>query len=413
MKKAASGTAEKKNLEETDQLLQRDPWKWWREKMPVTGQWAYFDHAAVSPLSAPAVEAIGRFAGEASASGDMSWPQWSAKAEHLRHQFSHLLNSHPSEICLIPNTTSGVNLVAEGLDWQPGDNVIVPEGEFPSNLFPWENQASKGVEIRLVPRRTSKNSSGGQVYEVAVDDLIEQIDKKTRLIAVSWVGYASGFRIDLDRLVDLAHQRGVLVFLDSIQGLGIFPLDLKETPVDFMAADGHKWLLGPEGIGMAMIRQEHLDHLRCGQVGWNSVKQAFNYSRPKFNLRDAASRFEGGSTNLLGVAALSASVDLFAKVREVHGDDAISKRILMLAGELESRLETLGIKTRLSDQERHRSGIVTFEISGIDPAAFRKVAIQENVVLSCRDGGVRASIHAYNTSEDLDRLVAVIEQQLG
>ena len=431
MKKTAGGTADPKNTKENpskigtqnaifnteknsrggsiasfskfDCLLETDPWSWWREQMPVTKKWTYLDHAAVGPLSGPAARAIRGFAEQAADSGDVHWPSWSGNADQLRRQFSQLLNSQPSEISLVPNTTAGVNLIAEGFPWEKGDNVVIPEGEFPSNLFPWQNQQSKGVEMRLVPRRGR---------EVRVDDLMDQVDERTRLISVSWVGYASGFRMDLDRLVELAHQRGVLVFVDAIQGLGVFPLDLQKTPVDFLAADGHKWLLGPEGIGVAMIRKQHLDRLRCGQVGWNSVKNAFNYACPELHLRDAASRFEGGSLNLMGVAALNASVELFIQIRKVHGENSIAERILSLSQDLDSRLRQLGIESRLMDKEAHRSGILTFEIPGVDPAAFRKAALSENVVLSCRDGGIRASIHAYNNEDDLSRLMQVVGQHV-
>ena len=251
--------------------------------MPVAQQWAYFDHAAVAPLSQPAVDAITQYTLQAANLGDTVWPQWAARIEHLRETVAGMIGAQKGEICMVPNTTTGINLVAEGWPWQKGDNVILPEGEFPSNLFPWLNQQSRGVEVRIVPRRRGQGGRGqggrGQEREgeVCIDDLLEQVDDSTRMIAVSWVGYASGYRIDLDSLVHQAHQRGVLVFLDAIQGLGMFPLDLKKTPVDFLAADGHKWLLGPEGAGIAMIRSEHIDRLRCGNIGWGSVKNSHNY----------------------------------------------------------------------------------------------------------------------------------------
>ncbi len=379
--------------------LLSDPWGWWRDQMPITRRWAYLDHAAVAPLSGGAARAATEFVDQAAQLGDTVWPQWAAKAEHLRDQFARLLGCERSEICIVPNTTTGINLVAEGWPWQSGDNVVLPEGEFPSNLFPWQNQQSRGVEVRVVPRRDGA---------VNVDDLMDRVDASTRIIAVSWVGYASGFRVDVDELVNRAHDRGVLVYLDAIQGLGVYPLDLSKTPVDFLAADGHKWLLGPEGVGVAMIRREHLDRLRCGNVGWNSVKNAYNYASPSLELRSDAARFESGSANMLGISALSASVEIFLQVREHHGDSAIGDRVIGLAEELHRRLSAEGAHTRLPDSPEHRSGILTFEIPGVEPAQIRKLGFQQNVVVSCRDGGVRASIHAYNDTEDLARLVEVV-----
>ena len=376
------------------------PWLWWRDQMPIAPDWAYFDHAAVAPLSGPAAQAICEFAGQASRLGDTVWPQWAARVEHVRRLVAELLVCEASEVFMVPNTTTGINVVAEGWPWQPGDNVVLPEGEFPSNLFPWQNQQSRGVEVRLVPRR-----EGG---EVRVEDLIERVDESTRIIAVSWVGYASGYRIDIDSLVRQAHDRGVLVFLDAIQGLGMYPLDLSKTPVDFLAADGHKWLLGPEGAGVAMIRAQHIDSLRCGNVGWSSVKNSFNYAAPKLELRSEAARFESGSANMIGATALAASLEIFQSVRQHHGESAIGNRVVELIGTLDSMLRDKGAITKLPASPQNQSGILTFEVPGVDPIEFRKRALQEKVVVSCRDGGVRASVHAYNDAEDLARLVDLV-----
>ncbi|TWU51313.1 aminotransferase class V-fold PLP-dependent enzyme [Rubripirellula reticaptiva] len=383
--------------------LQNDPWGWWREQMPITDQWAYFDHAAVAPLSGPATEAIKRWGDQAACQGDTVWPQWSASLGRLRDATAVLLNCALAEICLIPNTTTGINIVAEGFPWQSGDNVILPDGEFPSNLFPWMNQQSKGVEVRMIPRRSATNGCG----EVHVDDLIDAIDDSTRIIAVSWVGYSSGFRLDIDDLVRRAHEKGVLVFLDAIQGLGVFPLDLAQTPVDFLAADGHKWLLGPEGAGVAMIRRQHLELLRCTNVGWGSVKNSANFNAPTFALRDDATRFEPGSANMVGGTALAASMEIFLQIRRVHGNDAIQNQVVELIKSLDSQLRSLGATTELPTLTHQRSGILNFSVPGIDPSTFRERGLQKNVVTSCRGKGVRASVHAYNNDDDIARLVEV------
>ncbi len=382
-----------------DMALAESPWDWWRGQMPITEQWAYFDHAAVGPLSGPAAAAITKFAGQAARQGDTVWPDWVACLERLRGDVARLIGAEIDEICAVPNTTTGINLVAEGWPWQRGDNVVIPEGEFPSNLFPWLNQQARGVEVRIVPRR------GGTV---PIDELMSRVDESTRIIAVSWIGYASGYRIDLESLVQQAHDRGVAVFLDAIQGLGVYPLDVQKIPVDFLAADGHKWLLGPEGAGVAMIRRQHLDRLRCTNVGWGSVKNSFNYADPDFTLRDSASRFESGSANLLGFSGLAASVDLFRQILQQHGADAIGKRVVDLAGRFHDMLGDIGIVSRLAAEHRHRSGIVTFEVPGCDPAAIRQRALERNVVVSCRGGGIRASIHAYNNDDDLQQLIDVV-----
>tara|TARA_R110002049_G_scaffold2750_2_gene21634 strand:+ start:486146 stop:487366 length:1221 start_codon:yes stop_codon:yes gene_type:complete len=380
-------------------LLNELPWQWWRQKMPVTAKWAYLDHAAVGPMSEGAARAIAEFSAQAATEGDTCWPQWAARIGVLRDRFASLLGCDAGEICMVPNTSTGINIVAEGWPWKPGDSVVVPEGEFPSNLFPWLNQASRGVQVRIVPRRGS---------EVAVEDLIQHCDETTRLIAVSWVGYASGFRIDVDELVRQAHQRGILVFLDAIQGLGVYPLDLRQCPVDFLAADGHKWLLGPEGAGMAMIRREHLDRLRCTNVGWSSVKQSHDFGHAKFELRDDAARFEPGSANMVGIAGLLQSVELFTQINQAHGDSAIAERVIGLTKRLDQMLLAEGATTTMPAQKQHRSGILNFNLPGIEPAELRKEGLRRGVVLSCRGGGVRASIHAYNNEDDFSRLIDTV-----
>ena len=380
-----------------------DPWAWWRAQMPICAKWAYLDHAAVGPLARPTADAIRSFATEAETEGDTVWPQWAQNFESLRRSFADLLGADSDEIALVPNTSTGINLVAEGFPWQPGDNVVVPEGEFPSNLFPWQNQQMRGVEVRVVPRRGNA---------VLADDLLERVDDSTKLIALSWIGYASGYRADIEEIVDRAHRHGALVFLDAIQGLGIFDLNVRETPVDFLAADGHKWLLGPEGLGVAYIRRKHLDLLRCGNVGWNSVRNCFNYSNPKLELRQSAARFEPGSPNMVGAAGLCASLQMFQSVRKTHGVHAIGDRVVALVEELQEQLSAIGIQTLLPPAKA-RSGIVTFEVPGTEPTSVRRIAMDHGCVVSCRGGGIRASLHAYNDGTDIERLVAAVADCLS
>ena len=164
-------------------------------------------------------------------------------------------------------------------------------------------------------------TEGGRV---PLEALLDACDARTRIVSVSWVGYASGWRIDLDRLVEAVHARGALLFLDAIQGLGVFPLDVRRTPVDFLAADGHKWLLGPEGAGIFYLRREHLDLLRPLGVGWNSVAHDRDFTRIELNFKDTAERYEGGTMNVAGFIGLNASLELLLR----HGQQAISRRVL-------------------------------------------------------------------------------------
>ncbi|MGD9649015.1 MAG: aminotransferase class V-fold PLP-dependent enzyme, partial [Pirellulales bacterium] len=273
------------------QRTEGPPWQELRAQMPVAARWAYFDHAAVAPLPRPTALGLADWSTDAAANGAQHWNTWRDRAERARHLAAQLIGASPSEIALVPNTTTGLSLVAEGLDWRPGDNVVVPASDFPSNQYPWLNLASRGVEVRRLECALER-------LEPALVDAA--CDSRTRAVAVSWVGYATGWRADLDALAEVAHAHGAALVVDGIQGLGVNPLDVSQTPIDFLAADGHKWLLGPEGAGVLYIRGGWLDRLRPWGVGWNSMRNSGDFSHIEMDLKPTAARFEGGSLNLAG-----------------------------------------------------------------------------------------------------------------
>jgi selenocysteine lyase/cysteine desulfurase len=366
-----------------------------RAQMPVSQRWAYFDHAAVAPITRPAAEAVRKWCGEALDEGDTRWPEWSRQSEATRDAAARLIGADRDEIALVPNTTAGIGLVAEGIDWRAGDNVVTLADEFPSNAYPWLNLASRGVEARRV---TTDNG------RLDLKDLAAACDARTRIVSVSWVGYATGYRHEVERIVEIAHSRGALMMLDAIQGLGAFPVDVRKTPVDFLSADGHKWMLGPEGAGLAYIRREHLDRLRPIGVGWHSVVHASDYARIELALKPSAARYEGGSQNMVGMLGFGASLDLLLEL----GIENIAAAILDITDRACERLRQIGA-TIVSDRGgERRSGIVAFELAGRDPLAVKKHCLTRKVVLSCRAGRLRISPHAYNNEEDLDRLIEAL-----
>jgi selenocysteine lyase/cysteine desulfurase len=363
--------------------------------MPVAQRWAYFDHAAVAPLSRPAQAAIGEWAEDLTFNGDAHWKRWGQRVTAVRELAARLISAKPAEIALVRNTTEGINLVAEGFPWRSGDNVVVPADEFPSNLFPWMHLRSRGVELRLVPNPDGKLDLGA---------VASRCDERTRIVAVSWVGYASGWRNDLAALAEIAHQRGARLFVDAIQGLGVFPLHVSQTPIDFLSADGHKWLLGPEGAGIFYVRHELLDLLRPIGIGWNSVVQAGDYTNQQLVLRPAAARYEGGSWNMPGIIGLGASLELLLEL----GVEPISRRLLEVTDLMCQRLALAGAVIHSDRRPQHASGIVSFEMPGRDPMQLRKQCLELDAVLSCRAGRLRASPHAYTNEEDIERLVAAV-----
>ena len=261
-----------------------DPWRTLRSQMPITKRWAYFDHAAVAPLPGPTAAYLTDWSQDAAISGAANWNAWRDRAEEARQLAAQLIGASPKEIALVPNTTTGLSLVAEGLDWRPGDNVVVPASDFPSNQYPWMNLASRGVEVRRIECDCER---------LEPNLVADACDEHTRAVTVSWVGYATGWRADLGALAEVAHGCGAALVVDGIQGLGVNPLDVRQTPIDFLAADGHKWLLGPEGAGVLYIRREWLDRLRPWGIGWNSVRNSGDFTNIEMDLKDSAARSKG------------------------------------------------------------------------------------------------------------------------
>ena len=363
-----------------------------RAAMPITERWAYFDHAAVAPISIPVGEAIRRWLDEASLQGDTCWPRWSQGLRTTRSTAARLIGAEVEEIALVPNTTAGINLVAEGLDWQPGDNVVTLADEFPSNLYPWMNLEGRGVETRQLDTERGM---------VDLNRLAELCDERTRLVPVSWIAYATGCRRDLAAISQIAHDRGALFFVDAIQGMGAFPIDVKAAGVDFLAADGHKWQLGPEGAGIAYLRRDLLPRLRPFGVGWHSVVHAHDFTHIELKLKETAARYEGGSHNMAGFLALGASLELLDSL----GIENIAAAVLDITNQACAALEQLGARIVSPRGEGQASGIVTFDLPGRDLAELRKMCLARGVVLSCRGGYLRISPHAYNNAEDIQRLV--------
>lgn len=363
-----------------------------RAEMPVTEKWAYFDHAAVAPISGPAQRAMQAWVEQAAAEGDTVWLDWARQVKATRAAAAELINADVDEIALVPHTTAGINLVAEGIDWQAGDNVVTLDDEFPSNLYPWMHLERLGVETRVVPTTLG---------HVDLDQLANYCDERTRVVTVSWVGYANGCRRDVDAIGEIAHRHGALFFLDAIQGLGVFPLDVEQSPVDCLAADGHKWMLSPEGAGVAYVSRECLEQLTPTGVGWNSVVHSGDYSRIELELKPSAARYEGGSHNMVGFIALGASLQLLLDL----GTEQVAATILDTTDRLAEELSNLGAMLCSPRSAEASSGILSVELPGSDPMAVRRALLDQGVAVACRSGRLRVSVHAYNDEADCARLI--------
>ncbi len=270
----------------------------------------------MAPLPRRSGEALREWSLDQEHNGVIHWPTWGRKVDQARTSCARLINAEVDEIAFINNTTQGIGLIAEGFPWKPGDSVVTAAEEYPSNLYPWMNLASRGVTLRTVPTRPD-----GRIW---VDDLALAIDSTTKLLTISHVEFASGFRNDLDALSELCRSRGIAFFVNAIQGLGPLTIDVRRTPIDFLAADGHKWLLGPEGAGLLYIRRDWIERLRPIGVGWKSVVSSYNSPGIDFTLKPDASRWEGGTFAMAPLQAFAKSLELFLEI----GPEVVSQRIL-------------------------------------------------------------------------------------
>jgi selenocysteine lyase/cysteine desulfurase len=374
-----------------------DRWTRARSWFPVTEELAYFNHAGVAPISTRVEDAIARYAAEATRRGALNYARfYDAEIERVRVRAALLLGAHADEVAFVKNTTEGLGIVATGLDWKRGDQVVVCDLEYPSNVYPWWQLGGQGVETLMLRARD------GYLPLDRLDEALRH--PRTRLLSISSVEFGSGARNDLAALGALCRERGVLFCVDAIQSLGCLPLDVQACGIDFLAADGHKWLLSVEGCGIFYCAARVRDQLTPRVVGWRSVENNLDFDRYHFDLQGSAGRFEEGTPNTCGIFALGAAIDLLLEL----GIDAIGRRVLELTDLLVDGLRERGARVLSPRGEGLSSGIVSF-LSGDEPAAETVSRLRmAGVFTAARGGGVRASPHFYNDADDLDLLLTTI-----
>jgi selenocysteine lyase/cysteine desulfurase len=368
----------------------------YRSEFPVTAKYIYLDHAGVAPVSVRVRKAIGQFLTESTEGGAFHYPKWAQRIVEIRQACALLIHAEPDEVAFVKSTSHGLSIVAEGLDWKPGDNVLIYEKEFPSNIYPWANLKRKGVAIKYIP------SQGGRIL---VEDIERLIDSRTRLLAVSSVQFSNGFRTDLAVAGELCRRKGVFLCVDAIQSLGVLPMDVKKYHADFLSADAHKWLLGPEGIGMFYCRRELVERLTPPLIGWKCVQNEFDFDHPDFCLKTDALRFEEGSMNVMGIIGLGAALDLLFEV----GIENIRDRVLGLGDMIIREAERRGYAVLTPKAPSERGGNIT--IAGdFDPAGMRDALRDRAIMVNSRGGGLRISPHFYNTATELITFFERVEQ---
>jgi len=370
----------------------------YRQEFPIVNSCVYLDHAGVAPLSLRVKKEVERFLGQALEKALIDYDDCLQRVEEVRAVSSALIGSDTQEIAFIKNTSHGISLVSGGLEWKEGDNVIVFDKEFPANVYPWLDLKRKGVEVKFAPLRD------GRIY---LEDIESLMDGRTRLLSFSSVQSVNGFMIDLKKLGELCTSRGVLFFVDAIQSLGVVPMDVRDCGVDFLAADGHKWLLSPEGTGIFYCKKELAETLHPSLIGWLSVENGYEFEKIEYNLKTDAGRFEEGTYNVMGIYALGASLGLLLEI----GVDNILKRVRGLGDFIieEAGKRGFDIKTPLDAQER--AGIISFA-GDFDPAAVRDELMESNIVVNHRGGALRLAPHFYNTEDEILRAFKKLDEVL-
>jgi cysteine desulfurase/selenocysteine lyase len=371
----------------------------YRREFPISSRYVYLDHAGVAPISLRVRRAVEEYLISAGEEAAFQQSKWTKEVEKARGLCARLLSAETDEVAFIRSTSHGLSLVAAGLDWRVGDNVVTTGGEFPSNRFPWVDLSRLGVEVRFV--------SGDTEGRFLPADVEAQIDGRTRVVTVSSVQFASGFHADLEEIGEICQRKEVFFCVDAIQSLGVIPMDVKKARIDFLAADGHKWLLGPEGTGVFYCRRGLADRLHPALVGWKSVKKAFEFERPIYELKDDALRFEEGSQNIIGIVGLGAAISLLMEV----GLQNIRERIQGLGDMIIRQAECRGLRVITPRSRKERGGAITFS-GGFEAEKLRERLKQEKIMANARCGGLRVSPHFYNTEDEILHFFAVFDSLL-
>lgn len=369
-----------------------------RDQFPVADTYRYFDHAGIAPLSRAAAEAAHAFIDDFAARGVVGFTGWEQRMEEVRATAATLMGAPTDDVAFVKNTTEGLGFIANGLSWQPGDRVLVPDREFPSTVYPWLSLQDRGVETTLI-------EPVGQGWTLPLELFEHELARRpVRLVVVSWVQFARAWRTDLEGLARLCHDHGALLCVDAIQGLGVVPASFAAWGVDFASADAHKWLLGPLGTGVLYIAGHLRDQVRPLEPGWASVAHREEWTNLDLVYADSARRYEGGSQTLSTITAMGASMELLLDA----GIERIFTHVTALLDHLVDALTAQGCAILSDRSPAGRSAHLTFAVPGLDAAKVADELAAQQIICSARGGGLRIAPHGYTTTDDVDALVDAI-----
>jgi len=359
----------------------------------------HLNHAAVAPWPTVTRDAVVAFADENTRIGSQNYDLWMQTEQQLKQRLVSLINAASTdEIAILKNTSEGLSLIAQGLIFKAGENIVLPAEEFPSNRVVWQALQAQGVETRLIP-----------LQDVADPEqaLLDAMDENTHLLSCSSVQYARGLRLNLHIIGRACRDNDTLFCVDAIQSLGAIAFDAQACFADFVVADGHKWMCAPEGCALFYCRKEIQPQLQLQQYGWHMLKNPFDFSHQSSTIEpaDNARRFESGSPNMLGITALNASLGLLLEL----GLKNIEARVLANATYLFEQLRSLSnIRILTPDETDRFAGIVTFQKHSIDNVKLYEHLQSKNVICAYRGDGIRFSPHFYTTTQDIDKALAIV-----
>lgn len=365
-----------------------------RSHFPHTASTIYLNHAATGPLSTPVLEAIQRYLRQRHGDCIDNFFAFEPVVRSARERIARLVSAPVERVEFAPNTSYGLNILALGLDWRPGDRIALPACEFPSNVYPFLNLERRGVIVDFIPHNRGI---------ITLEDIERTLRPETRLLSISWVQFLSGMKTNLNAVGRLCRDREVIFCVDAIQGLGALRLDVEEAGIDFLASGAHKWIMAAQGIGLIYVSEKLQDQIvpaagwQHGPVDWENF---FDY---RLDFHPDARRFRLGTMNNIGIASLDAALALY----ESAGADWCEEQVLARSQQLASGLECLGLARYGSADPEHASGIVAFEHPR--PEALKEHLSTHGIEASVRQGLVRFSPTYYNTPEEIDRTLEVIE----